>query len=184
MLNTVPPTVHLVVVVILQIGKKYIVARWMETAKPCEESIWCVHEQGKWKTEGGSTPPLARKCQDDWRIYLHHSWGVFTQFNSRHKTLTNRTIINIGRHNVKKLWLRCRQFNQQSWKDSANFFRCAAFRSDLSSLLIRVHILRLIHAAQIPGVYPGWRSPYIQNNWFNTVSKVASPWDISVFSRG
>jgi len=33
--------------------------------------IWCSHKQGTLKIEGGSTPPLARKRKDDWRIYLH-----------------------------------------------------------------------------------------------------------------
>ncbi len=31
-----------------------LVARWMKTAKPVEECIWCAHELGKWKTEGGT----------------------------------------------------------------------------------------------------------------------------------
>ncbi len=28
------------------------------------------------------------------------SWGIFTQFNSSHNTITNCTIINIGRHSI------------------------------------------------------------------------------------
>jgi hypothetical protein len=28
-------------------------------------------------------------------------WGIFTQFNSRHNSITNCTIINIGRHTMK-----------------------------------------------------------------------------------
>ncbi len=45
------------------------------------------------------TPPLARKWKNDWRIYLHGLGGIFTQFNSRHNTITNC----INRHNVSFL---------------------------------------------------------------------------------
>jgi hypothetical protein len=42
----------------------------MKTAKLFEELL----------TEGGTTPPLARKCQDDWRISLHHIGGFLHSF--------------------------------------------------------------------------------------------------------
>ncbi len=38
--------------------------------------IWSAHEQGLWKSECDTTPPMARKYKDGWRISLHHSWGV------------------------------------------------------------------------------------------------------------
>ncbi len=39
---------------------------------------------------------MSRRFADLFALQL----GGFTQFNSRHKTITNRTIINIGRHNI------------------------------------------------------------------------------------
>ncbi len=41
----------------------------------------------------------------DSRIYFASPWGIFTQFNSRHNTITNSTIINVGRHRITNTWM-------------------------------------------------------------------------------
>jgi hypothetical protein len=37
---------------------------------------------GKCKTEGGTTPPLARKLPQRFADLFASIWGIFTQFNS------------------------------------------------------------------------------------------------------
>ncbi len=65
-----------------------------------KDCIWCSHEWGKLKTEGGTTPPLARKLPQRFADLFASPWWIFTQFNLRHNTITNCTIINIDRHNT------------------------------------------------------------------------------------
>jgi hypothetical protein len=62
--------------------------------------IWCSHEWGKLKTEGGTTPPLARKLPQWFADLFPSPWGIFTQFNSRHNIRMNCTILNTGRHST------------------------------------------------------------------------------------
>jgi hypothetical protein len=52
------------------------------------------------------TPPLALKLPQRFADLFASLWGIFTQFNSRHNTITNSTIINIGRHKIIKCFVR------------------------------------------------------------------------------
>jgi hypothetical protein len=51
-------------------------------------------------TEGGTTPPLARKLPQRFADLFASPWGIFTQLNSRQNTITNNAIITIRRHNI------------------------------------------------------------------------------------
>ncbi len=56
----------------------------------------------------GTTPPLARKFTQRFADLFASLWGIFTQFNSRHNTITNCTVINIGRYSmiIYDVWFR------------------------------------------------------------------------------
>jgi hypothetical protein len=55
-----------------------------KTARPACEELYLMFtraSQVKLQNEGGTTPPLADKRKDDWRIYLHFIGGFLHREN-------------------------------------------------------------------------------------------------------